>query len=183
VGLDVADESEERVIVGLGDRVELVLVAAGAADGQAEKCGGDGADVVVEIVVVGGFFIVGLVVPDAKAIEAGGDEGIVGDIFDFIAGQLLADKLVVGFVLIECAYDVIAIAPGVGFFAVALVAVGLGVADDVEPEAGPALAVARRRGVCRSLFKGDWGMDRRRNDRLQLLQWGGVPRDRNRRGG
>src|SRR6185295_18644592 len=101
VVFDVFDEGQERVIVGLGDGIELVLVAAGAADGQAHECGGNRADVVVEIVVFGGFFVVGLVVPDAQTPEAGGDEGIVGDVVDFIAGELLADELVVGLVLIQ----------------------------------------------------------------------------------
>src|SRR5207253_5052415 len=95
-----------------------------------------------EVIVFGGFLVIRLVVPDAEAPEAGGDEGIVGDVFDLVAGVLLADELVVGFVFVQGADEVIAVAPGVGFFTVALVAVGLGVANDVEPEAGPALAVA-----------------------------------------
>ena len=51
---------------------------------------------------------------------------------------------VVGLVAVEGADDVVAIAPGVGAVRVVLEAVGVGVADDVEPVAAPALAVVRR---------------------------------------
>ena len=53
-------------------------------------------------------------------------------------------KLVVGLVVVEAADDVVAIAPGERLGAVALVAVGLGVADQVEPVPAPLLAVVRR---------------------------------------
>ena len=65
------------------------------------------------------------------------------DVVQLVAGQLLLDEAVVRLVLVEGVDDVIAVAPGERLFAVALVAVGLGVADHVQPEARPALAVLR----------------------------------------
>ena len=54
------------------------------------------------------------------------------------------NERVVGHVGVEGRHDPISIGPGVGPFGVDLVAVGVGVADDVEPVLGHPLAVARR---------------------------------------
>ena len=48
--LDAREDGLEAVIVLLGDRVELVVVAAGAGDGQAEEGGAGRRDHVVEVV-------------------------------------------------------------------------------------------------------------------------------------
>ncbi len=53
VALPLADPAEgggDPVVLGLADRVELVVVAAGAVDGQAEEGLADGADDVLELV-------------------------------------------------------------------------------------------------------------------------------------
>jgi hypothetical protein len=63
---------------------------------------------------------------------------------EFVAGDLFVDELVVRLVLIETADDVVAIAPGVGALEVVRVAARVGVADDVEPVAAVAFAVAGR---------------------------------------
>ena len=60
-----------------------------------------------------------------------------------IAGELLEDEPIEGLVGIEGADHVIAIPPGERLGGVALVAVGLGVPDQVEPVPRPALAVGR----------------------------------------
>ena len=71
---DVVEEGEELVVVALRDRVELVVVAAGAFDREAEPGRADGAD------AVGDVFDAVLLVDDAAfgvddvvAAEAGGD--------------------------------------------------------------------------------------------------------------
>ena len=64
--------------------------------------------------------------------------------FQLVARQLLQDESVVGLVLAEGADDVVAVPPHQRLGTVPLVAVGLGVADQVEPVPGPALAVLRR---------------------------------------
>ena len=53
---------------------------------------------------------------------------------------MFADKLVVGFILIEGVDDVIAEAPGIGKDEGAAATARLGEAGDVEPMAAPALA-------------------------------------------
>jgi hypothetical protein len=61
--------------------------------------------------------------------------------------NLLEQELIVGQVLVERADDPVAVGVGVGVAPLLLedVALGVGVAGDVEPVAAPALAVARRR--------------------------------------
>ena len=60
-----------------------------------------------------------------------------------VAGDVLGEEPVVGQVGVEGADDVVAVAPGVGDLVVELVAVRLGVADQIEPVPAPALAVVR----------------------------------------
>ena len=80
---------------------------------------------------------------DASRKIAGGDEGLGIVRRDFVAGELLLDELRVRLVAVERPDDVVAVAPGVRPIGVLLVAVGFGVAHQVEPVAGPALAVVR----------------------------------------
>ncbi len=61
---------------------------------------------------------------------------------ELVAGDLFADELVVRLVAAEGRDDVIAVVPGVRPVGVLLVAVGIGIADEVEPEAG-VLAIPR----------------------------------------
>ena len=68
-----------------------------------------------------------------------------------VAGELLEDEAVERLVGVEGADDVVAIAPGVGPRFVELVAVGVGVAGEVEPVPAPALAVVRRLASSRSI--------------------------------
>jgi hypothetical protein len=80
-------------------------------------------------------------------IPGAGDEqaGSFGDgLVEKAAGDLLADELVVGFVVEEGLDDVVAIGPGVEAFVVALAAIGFAEADKLEPVAGVAFGVARR---------------------------------------
>ena len=62
---------------------------------------------------------------------------------DLVAGDLLDQEPVERLVAVEGVDDVVAESPGVGDVAVVLEALGLGVADDVEPVLRPALAVSR----------------------------------------
>ena len=59
--------------------------------------------------------------------------------------SLLLEEAVVRLVVVEALDDVVAVSPGVRLGGVELVAVGLGVADQVQPVPAPALAVARGR--------------------------------------
>ena len=61
-----------------------------------------------------------------------------------VAGELLADELVVGQVAVEGVDHPVAVAVHLRDRVVGVVAGGVGVADDVEPVPAPALAVGRR---------------------------------------
>ena len=61
-----------------------------------------------------------------------------------VAGNLLADELVVRQILVERFNDVIAIAPCIRVAVVFVVAGGIGIARDVQPVASPLLAISRR---------------------------------------
>ena len=98
-----------------------------------------------------------------------------------VAGELLEDEAVVRLVGVEGADDVVAVAPGVGPRFVELVAVGLGVAGEVEPVPAPALAVVRaRRAAGRSPSRrrpGDLSFDERVDLLRRRRQAGQVERD------
>ena len=82
--------------------------------------------------------------------KAGGDECI--DVFGrggfctgaFVSGELFADETVEGFVVVEGANDVVAVAPHTRTKLVAFIAIGVGIADDVQPEPCLAFAVMGR---------------------------------------
>ena len=143
-GAGVGEDAVEGVVVLLRDGVEFVVVAAGAGDGEALEGFGDDVDL-----VVGPFDAVFEGVDGLEAVfdhaEVGeGEAGFVG-VFgdsgrDEVAGEVFADELVVGDVVVEGADEVVAVAPGVGSVGVAFGAVGFAVADDVHPAAGHAFA-------------------------------------------
>ena len=143
VMVHVLEEREQAVVIALRDGIDLVIVAAGAIDGEAEEDLAGGGDEVVEAVVAGEFAVGGFVVPDAEPIEAGSGDRFGVSVGEFVAGELFAEEAVVGLVGIEGADHVIAVAPGVGFGIVAFVTVALGEAHEVEPVAAPLLAVSR----------------------------------------
>ena len=141
----------DRVVVGGGDGVELVVVASRASQREPEKRLAERVHAVVDPV--------GLVLADvdrrvdllAEQPEAGTDDRLVaaGGVeprrLGEVAGDLLADKPVVGQVGVEGPHHPVAILPRVGDRVVELVPAGLRVADDVEPMPGEPLAVVWRR--------------------------------------
>ena len=74
---DVLEEGEQAVVVLLRDRVDLVVVAAGAVDRQAEERLPGGGDEVIEPVVPRLHAVGRLVVPEPEPVVAGGDQ-VVG---------------------------------------------------------------------------------------------------------
>ena len=61
-----------------------------------------------------------------------------------VAGELLADELIVRDIGVEGADQVVAVAPGLRNRGITFAAVGVGVADKVHPVAGEVLAEAGR---------------------------------------
>ena len=75
-------------------------------------------------------------------MEAGGDPLVLGGVGEHVAGDLLDGELVEGHVAVERVDDPVAVFPD--FAAIVLfVAVGIGVARQIQPRAGPALAEVR----------------------------------------
>ena len=73
--VDVVEEREELVVVFRPDRVVLVVVAAGAAGGQAQEDGPVGIDLVDDVADVDLFFDrAPLAGRNVAAVEAGGDD-------------------------------------------------------------------------------------------------------------
>ena len=93
---------------------------------------------------------------------AGGDKSdrlvAVGGIWmERVTGDLLFNELGVWLVGVEGTDDVVAVGPGIGPGLVLVVAVGVAVVDNVEPVAGPPLAVLRRgEQPIDELFGGRW---------------------------
>ncbi len=139
----------EGVVIRLGDGVELVVVAARAPDGEAQERRGGGVHQIVDPLVLVFHRIVGLVVPSAESQEPGGDQGTLGAVREFVAGQLLQHEPIVGNIAVDAAHDPVAVLPGERLGGVALVAVGVGVSDQIEPMARLALGVggARKQAI------------------------------------
>ena len=146
LGLDVAEQRcLEPVVVLLRNRIELVVVAAGAVDRQPERAFANRADDLVEIVVPP-LRVVLLAKQHARthAQKSGGDEAVVGSAVHLVAGDLLDQEAVVRLVVVERLDHVVAVTPGIGAMGVVLEARRVRVARDVEPEPSVAFAVVRR---------------------------------------
>ena len=143
------EDTGERVVIGLGDRIELVVMAAGAAERQPHEGLAGRVDLLVDD--VGEEF---LLVPLGQDFgphrqKSGGREQLRPPrrghplLDEEIAGQMGSEKGVEGFVAVEGGDAPVAIAPGIAMGDVFIEPVGVGVADDVEPMPGLMLAVAR----------------------------------------
>ena len=143
-----------------------MIVAAGAADRQAQHRVAGRADHVVELAVAGEFeFLFG----DLGGEHAGGEEAggrhrlpVIGS--QFISGDLPVHELIERHVLVERADDEVAILIGGGTVGIVLESIGLGKARDVQPVARPALAIggAGEQGVDQLFLGiGGWVIDER----------------------
>ena len=132
------------VVFAVRDRVVLVSVALGAHQGQAEPGRSRGADAVghgmkAELQRIDPA----LFVEHRVAVEAGGDPLIGRGVRQHVAGDLFDRELIERQVFVERVDHPVAERPHRPR-AVLLVAVGVRVPGQVEPAAGPALAVVRR---------------------------------------
>ncbi len=145
------EHPKQRVVVGLANGVEFVVVAAGTRDGLREEGLAEDVDLVVneaDLLVerVGGSETV-----EDEAEVSGADRGLVNAKLvvharrrEQVARHVFAHKLVVGNVVVEGTNQVVAVAVRVGNGRVVLGAVGVRVADDVHPVPCPALPIVRR---------------------------------------
>lgn len=138
-----AEEGLKTIKVDLADRIEFMIVTAGAADGQTEEDQAGRLGDVVERDLSTQSLIVEIDHIGLATVEAGGDEcrGFVR--LDFRPGDLKTNEAVVRQVAIERVDDPIAIAPGIGPNLIEFEAVGIGVTRQIEPVLSPAFAVGR----------------------------------------
>ena len=142
--VDVVEEREQRVVIALRDRIEPVVVAAGALDREPEhrraECVHPIDDVLGAELLFDAAALVGLAV---QPVEGRGDPLLARRARQEIAGQLPGQELIVGKVAIERLDDPVAVGGHVAL-EVVLVAVGVGVSRQIEPVHRHALAVRRR---------------------------------------
>ena len=139
----VPEERRERVELTLADRVELVVVAGRAADGQAHEHAADrfGPVLGVDRLVLLDHHAA-LVRRDVVALEPGGDQLVESRLRQQVAGDLVEREVVERLVPVERLDHPVAV--GVHLAVVVDVdAVGVAVAGRVQPVAGSVLAPVR----------------------------------------
>ena len=125
----------------MGNGVELVVVALGASNAQAEQ-GRSGGGHAVEHRFNAELFGIdaALLVDLGVAVEAGGHALSEGGLGQEVSGELLDEELIEGLIGVEGRNDAIAVGPD-GSGGVDAVAVGVGIPGDVQPPAAPAFSV------------------------------------------
>ena len=141
----VVEERLERVMVFLRDRIELVVVARGAADGQSQEHRARGVRAILDVLKAHFFFddavLIGRrVVSD----EAGCDALIERRIRQKVARELLDGKSIEWLVAVERPDYPVAIRPDAAAIVVVVKAVGVAVTRRIEPIPRAVLAVLRR---------------------------------------
>ncbi len=139
----IVEKGHQGVVVVMGDRIVLVAMALRAAERQPEPCRpggghpvGHGMKAKLERIDTAFF------VEHRIAMKAGGDKLVERGFGQHVAGELFDRELVEGHVGIEGLNHPVAVGPHAAI-AILLVTVGIGVAGQIEPLAGPPLAVLR----------------------------------------
>ncbi len=140
------ENAVERIVVAHRHRIELVVVAARAAQREAHGRAAQRVERVLDRLVHGG---VGIHAEPARLRdEPGGHDLAVARRLvgrrQQIAGDLFAQELVVRRVAVEGVDHVVAVQPGLWDRIVAALAGRVGIPGDIQPVAPPPLAVARR---------------------------------------
>ena len=140
----IVEEGEQPIIVLLRNRVELVVVALRARDGEAKKRGSGGRQAVhdgfdAELFRVDAAFLIDLGV----AVKSGGDFLIEGCVRQKVSGQLVDDELVERQIAVHGLNDPIAVKPDLTG-CIHAIPVRIGITGDVKPPARPAFAVTGR---------------------------------------
>ncbi len=141
----VIEQREKLVELLLRERVELVVVALGATNGQPKPNGSNGVDAVENFLKA--FFAnlcSRLAVLDAISQKPGGDPLVDRRGGQQVPSDLFDGELVKWLVAVKSLDHPLSPAPGVRPQRVALVAGRVGIARGVEPGKGPALAVVGR---------------------------------------
>ena len=141
----VVEEGVELIILVVRNRIVFVRVAFSAIQCEAKPRGAHRRDAILHRLHAILFFIAtALVVQLGVAVEAGGD--LLGQrwLRQEIAGELIDGELVEGLVPVEGIDDPFTVRPD-GTRQIHLIAVGVGVARQIQPAPCHVLAVVRRR--------------------------------------
>src|SRR4051812_27402056 len=161
-------DAVEPVVVLRWNRIQLVIVAPGAGDGQTLKRLGQGIDLVVrhiqrDLPKQDAVIVSCLSEPE----EGSSDDRLVSALLSIdtgpgeqVASDVLPDKLVVRHIGVQSADEVVAITPGAHDFVVPLVASRLRITNDVQPVACPLLPEMGRceQAIYESLVRGRRGI-------------------------
>ena len=137
----VGEETVERVIIGRGDGIELVVVAAGALNGEPHESAGGHVDPVVDDVR--------LIIekPTPQGQEPHGGQGLaIGLGGHLVSSQLLDNEPVIGQIAVEGVDHPVAVGVAVGVATLLLedVALAVGITGYIQPMPSPALTVGLR---------------------------------------
>ena len=113
----------QAVVVLLTNRIEHVIVTSCASDRERKEGRPDNVGPLRQhfIAAAGDFLIAGIAPNRPQAVQAGRDLIFVTIGIDFVPGQLFANELIVGLVVVERLNHVVAEAPGAGQMTVILV--------------------------------------------------------------
>ncbi len=118
-------------------------MTTGTSNGQAKKYLGSDRDYIVQFLVA--VFFERLVTNGgAIAAKARCHPGGKVIAVDFVSRQLLADKSIIGLVLVETGNHVVPVMPGMGPHEIKFKTVGIRVAGQVEPVSAPAFSIPGR---------------------------------------
>ena len=142
--VDILEKGEKGIEIPHGYRVEFVIVTAGTLQCQAQKRRAERIDA-IDHITDAKFFLddAALFVLQVEAVEGGGEPLFPGGVRQQVAGELPGHKPVEGQVFIEGLDDPVAIRPDWPG-RIHLIAVGIGVARQIEPLGSHALAEPRR---------------------------------------
>src|SRR5262249_54734635 len=139
-----AEDAVHRVIVAVGNRVELMVVAPGATHAESQKCFPNIVDRVVDRQIV--FVILRAEPPRSRDISSGNDM-LVAICFSLcveqVSRELFTDELVIWLVLIKGLDYIVSIFVSSRNWKVRVIAACIRIADDVEPVPAPSFAVLR----------------------------------------
>ena len=144
--LGAQKDPRQRIVVLGWNRVELVIVATGTADGHCQRRAKDGVNLVVDDVHPK-LRSAGVVSLGTKCQQARSDSSrfdrfgrIVLAIGQQVARDLLTEEYVVGLVLIQRVDHIVAVGPGMRIGEVEFHAARFRIANHVEPMTAPTLA-------------------------------------------
>ena len=143
---DSREDSLQGIVVRLRDGIEFVSVAAGAVCGSADEGGHRLSDDVVAIKIVegDGSSARAAEFERARAEETESRPQVRLSGVEDLRGELFANEVIPGHILIEALDDIIAEGPGMRPKNIVLAPVGVSKVNGVEPVAGPSFAVAGR---------------------------------------